>query len=119
MRLSTAAAAALALSLAACAEDGLSSEDASELARERVAAATGVATEALQVSELFVGERDADLYVCGVVQGGRIAPRRFIAANDPQRIVMFERASEIGQQGAYDFSLEWSLTCGQGAEADV
>lgn len=110
------AASAFALLLAACGENGLSSEDASELARTRAAAALNVPAQSLQISELFVGEREDDLHVCGIIQGGGITPRRFIVANDPARMVMFERAAEVGQEGAYDFSLEWHLTCIDPAE---
>lgn len=111
MRSVSAAALGLGLLLAGCADEGLSSEDAATLARTRIAAAANVPADALQVDELFVGEREDDLHVCGTVEGGGIAPRRFIVANDPARVVMFERAGEIGQQGAYDFNLEWHLTC--------
>lgn len=110
-------AAAAALALSACTEGGMSSEDAAELARTRIAQAANVPPNAVQVTDLFVGEREADLMVCGLATihpgpgAPAVLPMRFVVANDPARMVMLERAEEVGVPGGYDFAVEWESYC--------
>lgn len=111
------AAAAAVLALSACADGGMSSEDASELARTRIGQAANVPPDAVEVTDLFVGGREADLLVCGLATVEPVPgapgtlPMRFIVANDPARLVMLERAEEVGAAGGYDFAREWESYC--------
>ena len=107
-----------ALLAAGCgAEDGVSTADVQQAAKERVRTALQLRPDAVLFTETFVGEPlDGDPVLCGTVSGKRadgseVAPRRFIAATDPARWVKFDPAQGMAPPTQPDMFVEWHTSC--------
>ena len=102
---------------AACGDDSLSTAQVEEAAKERVRQKLGLNPEAALFSTVWVGKsRDGEMVLCGRVAGAPengpgIAPRRFIAATDPARWVLFEPASNVSLPAQPDRFVEWKTAC--------
>lgn len=89
---------ALVVGLAGCNEDGPSTAEVSNAAKEQVRAALNLRPESTLFTNVFIGEpRDGAVVFCGTVQGqtadgGTVAPRRFVMSTDPVRWLHFEKA---------------------------
>lgn len=119
MRSIVLAAASLAM-LAACDQDGTSTQDVKEAAAERVREELGLAADAPLETSVWTGQEFAgELTVCGTVSSAGaqgFPPKRFIATTDPLRWQVFEDAHNPmipSQPGKFP---EWSQTCGSGAQ---
>ncbi|MDT9600138.1 hypothetical protein [Sphingosinicella rhizophila] len=108
--------------MGSCKENGLSTAEIQEEAKERVREQLGLTEEAALFTEMFVGKPlDGDTIVCGRVGGRRadgtvIVPRRFIAATDPGRWVKFEPVTDSTLPSRPQKFVEWYGTCESKAE---
>ena len=109
---------AAAMIIASCGGDAdLTPAEVQEAAQERVRAELGLSKEAALFTETFVGKplRDSAT-LCGTVSGTKadgtvITPRRFIAATDPDRWVLFEPVTSSTLSSHQDKFVEWIGTC--------
>lgn len=107
--------------LAACGQDGTSTEDVKEAAAERAREKLSLPADAPLETSVWTGEPFAgELTVCGTVSsagGQEIPPQRFIATLEPLHWQVFEDAHNPmipSQPGKFP---EWSQTCGLGAQS--
>ena len=103
--------------LAACSDDSLSTAQVEEAAKERVRQKLGLDAETALFSTVWVGEtRRGEMVLCGRVAGapktdGTISPRRFIAATDPAKWVLFEPTSNVSLPAQPGKFVEWETSC--------
>ena len=117
MRITTISITAL-LTLAACAGEGMSTEEVREAAIERARAELGVPADAPLEAEVWTGgEYDGDVVVCGTVSdrtsGSTAVPQRFAASTDPFEWLVFEGAHDPVVASQPDKFPEWATLCGQ------
>ena len=110
---------AAAATIAGCGgNEGVSTADVERAAEERVRQSLGLSNESALFSNVFVGaEVKGDRTLCGTVAGKRadgteIPPRRFIAAIEPARWLVFEPADNPALQSQPDKFVEWQQACG-------
>lgn len=102
---------------AACRDEGLSTAQVEEAAKERVRQKLGLNDETALFSNVWVGEsRQGEMVLCGRVagapqNGAAIPPQRFIAAMDPARWVLFEPASNVSLPAQPAKFVEWETAC--------
>jgi hypothetical protein len=107
----------LALLLGACADQSVSTAEVREAAKERVRQKLGLSPSTALFSTVWAGRsRDGELVLCGRVAGapegrGSIEPRRFIAALEPARWVLFEPASNPSIPSQPGKFIEWETAC--------
>ena len=107
----------LGLAIAGCQDDGLSTAQVEEAAKERVRQKLGLNEETALFSTVWVGEsRDGEMVLCGRVAGApangpAIPAQRFIAALDPARWVLFEPASNVSLPAQKGSFVEWETAC--------
>jgi hypothetical protein len=112
----------LLLLAASCGDNGLSTAEFQQAAKERVRAALNLTPESTLFTNVFVGKpAKGDMVLCGTVQGQRadgsdIGPRRFIVATDPARWLKFEPIDDDALPSQPDKFLEWSTSCTDEAE---
>lgn len=111
-----------ALLLGACQNEGLSSLELETAAKERVRQQLGLSDETALFSTTWVGKsRDGETVLCGRVAGASagangangsgIAARRFIAALEPARWVLFEPAGSASIPSQPGKFVEWETAC--------
>lgn len=112
----------LLLLAASCSDNGLSTTEVEQAAKERVRMALRLTPESTLFTNVFVGKpAKDDMVLCGTVQGQRadgseIRPRRFIVATDPPRWLKFEPIDDDPLPSQPDKFLEWSTSCAGEAE---
>lgn len=111
------AALAFAALAAGCSGNGLSSEDATEAAKQRVRETLGLSQEAALFGKVYVGEPlEGEQVLCGTVRGTRadgrvITPRRFAITSEEPRWLIFETADRQPLPSRPDKFIEWHTTC--------
>ena len=110
---------AAAATVAGCGDnEGVSTADMERAAEERVRESLGLSPDAALFTNVFVGaEVKGDRTLCGTVQGKRadgttITPRRFIAAIEPARWLVFEPVGGVSLPTQPDKFVEWQQACG-------
>ena len=107
----------MALALAACEENGVTTAEVQDAAKDRVRQSLGLTPESTLFTSVYVGQPlNGDTVLCGTVEGRRadgttITPRRFIAATDPARWVKFEPVTAADIPGWTHMFVEWDSTC--------
>lgn len=102
---------------AGCQEKGVSTAAAQEAAKERVRHKLGLDPETALFSTVWTGQsRDGEPVLCGRIAGAptngpAIAPRRFIAALEPARWLLFEPASNVSLPSQPGKFVEWDTAC--------
>lgn len=108
---------AAALMASACTDDGVTTAEVQDAAKERVRHELGLTPESALFTETHVGQPlNGDTTLCGIVEGRRadgtaITPRRFIVATDPGRWVKFEPVTAADIPASTDKFVEWGPTC--------
>lgn len=113
-----AVAGAFSLGLVGCGDEnqGLSTAEISERAKEHVREELGLGRNAALFTDISVpGYEDGELVVCGSVSGQRengalVARRRFIMQLEPARWVAWER-EPTSEVAVSDFPDKWSAIC--------
>ncbi len=114
----------IAAGLAACSDDGLSTDEARDAARQRLAQELRLSPDATLLSEVFVGrEREGERVLCGRVggtraDGSRVGARRFIIALDESQWLAFEPTGAATQLTPVDMFPQWAELCA-GAEGET
>ena len=110
---------AAAAAVAGCGgNEGVSTADMERAAEERVRKSLGLSKESALFTNVFVGaEVKGDRTLCGTVEGKRadgtpITPRRFIAAIEPARWLVFEPVDSVSLPTQPDKFVEWRQACG-------
>lgn len=83
---------------AGCDQDGVSTAEVSNAAKEQVRSALNLTPGSALFTNVFIGKpRDGEVVFCGTVEGQaadgrRLAPRRFVLSTEPVRWLHFEKA---------------------------
>jgi hypothetical protein len=102
---------------AGCQEPTVSTAETQEAAKEHVRDKLGLDAETALFSTVWVGRSsDDEPVLCGRIAGDpesgpKIAPRRFIAALEPPRWLLFEPATNVSQPSQPDKFVEWATAC--------
>ena len=108
-----------ALALAACADNGMSTEEIRLAAIERARQELGVPADTPLEATVWTGEEyDGDVVVCGTISdqtagASNVVAQRFAASTEPFRWLIFEGAHEPMVISQPDKFPEWAIICDQ------